>query len=182
MEEIAFTAEKLQMLLVHAAYGRAMMAAHGMEMRLTVFLMCHAIENNYPIALDSIKKMTFGVLVREFVKKYKPSEYLEEELDNMVFFRNDLAHRISDTLTRAAAKDDWCDRVIRELTEIEGYFRETDELLNPYMERCHRITKTTYADLRRIAERIYPGMRRSRGVLIRPIPRREPTGRVGGSR
>jgi hypothetical protein len=92
------------------------------------------------------------------VKRFDPSDDLHEELDKMVFFRNELAHRISDAICRAATGSEWREKVTKEMVEIEKIFGETNILLDPYMERCHRITKTNDADLKRIAELFYPGM------------------------
>ncbi len=144
---------------MHASYGRAMLAAHHLELRLSMFLLCSAIERGDPTTCDSFKKLTLGGLIKEFVKRFDPSEKLEEELDNMLFFRNELAHRISDTICRAAIDQGWRERVTKEMIEIEKMFAETNILLNPYMERCHCITKTTDADLKRIIELVYPGIR-----------------------
>jgi len=151
--------EIFQILLMHASYGRAMLAAHHMELRLSTFLLCNAIERDEPATHESFKKLTLGRLVNEFVNRFDPSEELREELDNMVFFRNELAHRISDTICRAATDSGWREKVTKEMIEIERMFGETNVLLDPYMERLHRITKTTDADLRRITELAYPGIR-----------------------
>lgn len=157
-DKVLQSAENLQMILMHAAYGRAMLAAHHLELRISTFLLCHAIETGADLSIDAVKRLTFGALVKDFVKKFNPSVHLAEELNNMVFFRNELVHRVSDAICRAAINSDWRDKVIKEMIEIETMFGETDALLGPYMERCHRITRTTDADLRQITERLYPGL------------------------
>ena len=148
----------LQLVLVHAAYGRSMIVAQSLESKLIVFLMSHAIENGYPINNDSLKKLTMGALVNQFIDKYKPSEELSDELISMVYFRNELAHRIIDTICCEAADDCWQDRVIEELTSIESYFHETNLLLKPYMERSHIVLKVTAEDTHELARKIYPGL------------------------
>jgi hypothetical protein len=141
-----------------AAYGRAMRMAHLLELKLVVLLMCHAVENNYPIDRESIKKMTLGALTKEFIAKFYPSNELAEELDNMVFFRNNLAHRISETIISAAVHENWSERVVDELVEIANFFRETINLLEPYMERSYRAMNASEEDLLKIVNRLYPGL------------------------
>ncbi|QNN47474.1 hypothetical protein H9L17_04875 [Thermomonas brevis] len=159
MEDIDISVTRLQAFLVDASYGRALRMAHLLESRLVTFLMCHAIENNYPIDKDGIKKMTLGVLVKEFIAKFNPSEQIEEELDNMVFFRNELAHRISETIISATVHKDWQDRVVKELTEITGYFQETLTLLEPYVERSYRAMNVSEEVLLKIIGKLYPGIK-----------------------
>ena len=72
MENIGMDTRSLQLMLVHAAYGRSMIVAQSLESKLIVFLMSHAIENGYPIKNDSLKKLTMGALVNQFIDKYKP--------------------------------------------------------------------------------------------------------------
>lgn len=158
MSDTKLTYKQLQTILVQAAYGKAMMRAHHLELKLATFLMCHAVENNYKISHDAIKRMTLGVLVNEFINIYAPPEQIEEELDNMVFFRNELAHRISESILLQSVHDDWQQRVIDELATIEGYFRETDILLTPYMERSYSAINITEVDMLQVAKQIYPGL------------------------
>lgn len=159
MDGTGLTIKQLQAILIQAAYGRAMLAVHHIEMKLVTYLMCYAVENSYSSDNDAIKRMPLGTLVREFVTKFVPSGQIEEELDNMVYFRNELAHRISQTIFHHAAHDDWQQRVIEELATIEGYFHETDELLTPYMERSYGAIKITESDIYRVAQQIYPGLK-----------------------
>lgn len=158
MEELELTAKKLQLMLVHAAYGRAMMKAHQLEMHLSTLLLCHAIKHKLPGDLSSIKRMTLGALSRGFVEKYNPSDEVAEEIDNMVFFRNELAHRISESIVRAAMDESWHERFVEELGEIEGMFADTINLLDPYMEQCYRSMGVTRDDLLTIAKKVYVGI------------------------
>jgi hypothetical protein len=147
----------LKMHLIYAAYGRAMMRAHSLEMKLSTILMGHSIKNKRIPAPMKIKQMTFGLLVKTFIQEFRPSDYLEEELDNMVYFRNELAHRISDIVFNAiGGKGEWHEKIIIELSEIESYFAETDELLSPYFQECYEITNTSKETLLNIAQAIYP--------------------------
>ena len=159
MEDLGFSAKQLQGILVDAAYGRAMRMAHLLESRLVTFLMYHAVENNYRIDRVRIKKMTLGVLSKEFIAKFNPSEQIEEELDNMVLFRNELAHRISDTIVTAAIHEDWPERVVQELTEITSYFQDTLDLLEPYVEKGYRVLNASEEDLLRVVGKLYPGLK-----------------------
>ncbi|MGN6739603.1 hypothetical protein [Dyella sp.] len=159
MEELELTAKKLQLMLVHAAYGRAMMKAHQLEMHLSTLLLCHAIENKLPSGPDHIKRMTLGTLAREFVEKYGPSDYVAEEIDNMVFFRNELAHRISEHIVRATTDEEWHEKFIEELGEVEDMFVDTIKLLGPYMEQCYRFMGATHDDLLAIVNKVYIGAR-----------------------
>lgn len=158
MENESSLDKDIQLTMLHACYGKAVLSAHLLEMRLSLFLVCHAVEHGYGAPHEAIKKMTLGVLVNEFIEKYDPSESLAEELDNMVFFRNELAHRVSSMIFCRAANDDWHDRIIQELIDIEGYFKDTIALLSPYMDNCHRVLGVTKSQLQQIASRVYPGL------------------------
>lgn len=157
MENIEITVKKLQLTLVHAAYGRAMLAANSLESKLCMYLMCHATEGNYAIP-KSLKRMPLGALAKEFVAKYAPGDEIEEELDNMVFFRNELAHRIQETIVHATRDMSWQERVIEELGTIESYFSDTEALLQTYEDRVYSALKVSKGTLQHIAERIYPGI------------------------
>jgi hypothetical protein len=76
----------------------------------------------------------------------------------MVFFRNNLAHRISETIISAAVHENWSERVVDELVEIANFFRETINLLEPYMERSYRAMNASEEDLLKIVNRLYPGL------------------------
>jgi hypothetical protein len=144
--------------MLHVAYGKALLTSHQLEMRLSMLLQCHAVEHDYPAPQEAIKKMTLGVLVNEFIEKYDPPDSLAEELDNMVFFRNELAHRISSMIVHRTAATDWHDKVMQDLIDIEVFLRDTNELLNPYIEHCYHVLGMTKHQVRRIAQRVYPGL------------------------
>lgn len=150
--------DDVQLTMLHACYGKAVLSAHMLEMRLSLFMECHAVEHGYRASPEAIKRMTLGMLVNEFIEKHDPPDSLAEELDNMVFFRNDLAHRISSMIFSRAADADWHDKIIQELIDIDSFFKETIALLNPYMENCYRVLGVTNSQLHSIAGRVYPGL------------------------
>lgn len=45
--------------------------------------------------IEWLDRLTLGKFISEFTSRLSPSEYPAEELDNMLFFRNELTHRIS---------------------------------------------------------------------------------------
>lgn len=149
----------LQLVLVHAAYGRAMISAHDLEMQLSAILMCHLIGNEVDLTAEQIKRMTLGQLVKKFTNELKPSNVLEEELENMVYFRNELAHRASEIIACAATHIEWHERAIAEFGEIESYFLEAKLLLLPYFEKCYEITKVSKERIYEIARSMYPGIK-----------------------
>jgi hypothetical protein len=78
-----------------------------------------------------------------------------EELDNMVYFRNELAHRISNFIVLKATSHEWHDKVIKELGEIESYFNEAQEILLPYIEVCHKKLNLNEEKISEIAFSLY---------------------------
>lgn len=77
----------------------------------------------------------------------------------MVYFRNELAHRASEIIARAATYSEWHERAINEFSEIESFFLETKLLLSPYSEKCYEITKVSKEKVYEIAYSMYPGIR-----------------------
>lgn len=148
----------VQLIMLQATYGKALLTAHQLELRLVSLLQCHAVEHRYPAPLETIKKMTLGILVKTFIDNYDPPDQLVEELENTVFFRNELAHRVSDMIIWRAAEADWHDKVIQELIDMDAIFRDANELLNPYMEHSYRFLGLTKHRFRQIAQRACPGL------------------------
>src|SRR3990172_8731412 len=128
-EELAKTIDSLAL---HAAYGSAVLAAHILERNLVSLLATRSIRKRastfslFDEDLDGLRKLTLGRLIEEVIAKFHISEGLEEELDNMLYFRNRLVHNISDDMLLWAVKPGWKDRVILELREIKHYFHETN--------------------------------------------------------
>lgn len=151
----------LQMVFVHAAYGRSMMAAHRLEQSLLVILSCYP--DNFPekYTAEKIGKMTLGSLVNVFVNCFSPPEELVEELENMIYFRNELAHRISNFIISKTSSIEWHDGIMRELGEIESFFEETNELLSPYVEACYKKLNLSKEKINEIAFSIYPHFRKN---------------------
>ena len=87
-----------------------------------------------------------------------PSGYLQEELDNMLYFRNSLAHRISETVLGEALDPGWCLRVVTELSDIESYFRETNGLLECYVDEWLHANGYKKEKLFSIGKAIYKGL------------------------
>jgi hypothetical protein len=129
------------MLVVEAAYGKAMLRAHGLERTLATLLICKATISNrqraeQDAAIVRIKRLPLGLLIERFETEFSPSEELTEELSNLLYFRNELTHRISDTICNAAMKAHWHEKVTTELNEISGYFADCRPLLQPHMAAC----------------------------------------------
>lgn len=148
--------KSLQMIFVYAAYGKSMMSAHKLELKLLAIVSCYPERLPEKCTAESVGKMTFGALVNLFVKCFNPPEELIEELDNMIYFRNELAHRISNLIILRAKSYEWHEAVIKELGEIDSYFKETREMLSPYIKECHKKLNVTEEKINKIAFVINP--------------------------
>lgn len=147
---------------VFAAYGRAMLDAHGLELRLATLLSVRIFFGGGPQdeqskALTKIEQQPMGNLIRDFITHYRPSEALMEELDNMLYFRNELAHRISGMILLAAKNEDWETPLIKELTEMSEIFNDTQKLLEPFMAECRNKVGVPEETMRELGRRLYPG-------------------------
>jgi hypothetical protein len=125
---------------VYAAYGEAILMAHSLEKHLAALLTCHATDlklSKLEMAreLEKVSKMTMGQLAAKFCEIFNPDENVREELGNMLYFRNDLTHRISNSMLFAARERDWDTKLLQELSEIAQMFVETRQLLKPYSEK-----------------------------------------------
>ncbi len=157
------------MILVEGAYGRAMLRAHGLEMELASMLLCNATatsrgqvvgERVTRLTKEQILRLPLGLLIKHFVAAFSVSEDIADELDNLLFFRNELAHRISRIILKGLSKQDhqgW-PQVIRELKDIASFFDDADELLAPYRRASAAALGLTEDELVEAAGRIYPGM------------------------
>lgn len=140
-----------------------MLRAHGLERRLATLLICHAtLAGDRKASLDSeidkIKKLPLGLLINKFAETFSPCEDLIEELDNLLFFRNELVHRISDTIIHAAMQVEWEKKVITELIEIRSYFSDAEPLLRPYMEVFNQSFGVSKEKKQEIMHKVYPGI------------------------
>ena len=133
MDESKIT-KSLEIYALDAAYGRAMLEAHTLELFLSNLLILGLVDNGlskeqYNSECNKIKKKTMGRLISGVIGKYEVSNYLQQELDNCLFFRNRLAHQISDDIISSHMNGDGKNGIIIELGEISGYFIETKEEL-----------------------------------------------------
>ena len=152
-----------RMYAVYAAYGKAMMVAHSLERQLATLLIVYVTEKTAPgpqreEELGRIGRITMGQLISRFTVAYSPSEELQEELDNMLFFRNELAHRIVDSVVSATMEKEWEGKLIQELSEWTEMFRETTKLLEPYSEAWFRKQGIDRNKLLQNILSIYPGV------------------------
>lgn len=150
-----------KLLLVNEAYGRAMLSAHALEFRLSSLLICKLAtsKNASDSEVEVIKKLPLGLLIKKFTAEFDPSESLLEELDNMLHFRNELAHRIAIMILREALHSEWEGRLILELQQISEYFCETMEMLTPYVQEYTLKLGLTTEKILELGYEVYPGAR-----------------------
>jgi len=139
-----------------------MLQAHGLEITLGTLLICHAtfspdLRTSRDAKIAQVRRLTLGALIEQFVKVFSPEQNLIEELDNLLFFRNELAHRISDTIVSAATRVNWEQRVLTELEEIRSYFVDVKPLFEPYMEAFRAQIGITEEQMLELARKAYPG-------------------------
>ena len=161
--ELRDLTETERKLVVFAAYGRTMLHAHALEFRLATILSVRimfvdAPEQERENRIKRIRESTFGVLIKDFVIECAPNEDIQEELDNMLFFRNELTHRISKTILLAAQKPEWEVRVATELEEMSQMFIETEELLEKFVEELRAKIGWKEEIMQEFAARMYPGI------------------------
>lgn len=147
---------------VFAAYGRAMLTAHGLELRLTTLLSIRIVldggaENEQRRALAKIEQQPMGGLVRDFIAIFEPSEDVMEELGNMLYFRNELSHRISKMMLLSASKGDWEAPLILKLEEMSQMFIDTERLLEPFMVEYRSKIGVPEETIEELGRRFYPG-------------------------
>lgn len=129
----------MSQVVVYAAYGQAMLSAHALERKLCTLLMTRCVEpksdeNHFDKQMAEIKRLPLGRLIERFIEGFSVEGELQEELDNMLYFRNELAHRIAEMLLRKALDPGWHNRLVTELLEIESCFRETNARLECYLD------------------------------------------------
>ena len=118
---------RTRQFLIWAVHGRAMMGAHRLEKKLSLLLVQRAIDtcpsnDSLEQAIEAIYRLTLGPLINRFLTEFSASENLAEELDNMLFFRNELTHRISDMALNAADRHtQWTSRLIEEIENIPTF-------------------------------------------------------------
>lgn len=151
------------MFLVHAAYGRAMLRAHGLERDIATLLICYTTFTPDEVAIREaqiarIKRLPLGPLIDKFVQAFQPTDDLIEELDNLLFFRNELTHRISEMILHAGHEVAWEERVLKELADIQSYFDEVTPFLRPYMDSFRDKIGIGEDRMRELVKKLYPGM------------------------
>lgn len=174
MYDFAALSSQERFFLVQAEYGKTMLRAHSLERRLATLLICHATfaedrKQSLESEINKIKRLPLGPLIEKFVETFPASEELVEELDHLLFFRNELAHRISDTIIYAAMQADWEQRVVTELADIRSYFIDAEPMLEPYMETFKQKLGVSKAKMYEIMLKVYPGIA---GSLARTLAKR----------
>lgn len=162
MESVPDDPERLRIFILQATYGQAMLSAHALERKVASLLVAKLQEKRakgveLDLAIEKINRLTFGPLIERFVAEFAVDDELQEELDNMLYFRNELTHRISDMVLRKGAKVDWQERLLKELVEIDSYFRETSGMLNKYVDQWLEGVGLSRRKLVEIAFKLYPG-------------------------
>ena len=155
--------------LVYAAYGQAMLNAHQLEKKLSSLLIAREAETSYNAEqhkqiFEEIDRLTLGSLVKRFLIEFSPSEEITEELDNMLYFRNELTHRISDMFLNANHHPQWESRLIEEIQNISTYFSETRALLDPYSKAYLDRAGLTPERLVTIGKALYPNIKFPEGT------------------
>ena len=164
MERIRDLPPATRMYAVFAAYGKAMMSAHTLERRLAGLIIASVTDTSLPGAektteIERVGRLTLGQLIKEFNASHSPQEELAEELDNMLFFRNELAHRIADTILAAAVEREWEEHIVQELTEYASMFSETSELLRPYTDAWFANHSIDQHKILEAVLKLYPGIK-----------------------
>lgn len=139
-----------------------MLDAHGLELRLATLLSVRIFfaggpQDEQSKAFTRIEQQPMGGLIRDFITHYRPPEELMEELDNMLYFRNELAHRISRMILLAARKEGWETLLIKELTEMSEMFNDTQKLLEPFMAEYRSKVGVPEETMHELGRRLYPG-------------------------
>jgi hypothetical protein len=79
---------------------------------------------------NKITKHTLGMLIGRVLQEFDIPEYWQEELDNALWFRNRLIHQITEDASIAILRDGDVTKLIEELSDIYGYFKEANEYID----------------------------------------------------
>jgi hypothetical protein len=111
--------------------SRLALEAHRLENLISVLLATRIIEKkeNYENCFKEIKGLVLGRLIKRLLYEFDIPAYWQEELDNALWFRNKLIHRISDDVSYVILKHGNSAKLVEELYEIYGYFKETSEYI-----------------------------------------------------
>lgn len=129
--------EKLLYFSILASYGSTVLEAHQLENWLVLLLATNELSsdkdkvNEFEDSFKKLKRLTLGQLINRSIIEFNFSEYWQEELDNMLFFRNQLIHDYSWEITSSMMETDGQIKLLEELNNIRSYFSETtDEIKN----------------------------------------------------
>lgn len=160
-----------KLFLVEAAYGRAMLRAHGIEKMLATWLICFACarshESKWHEETVAIKRLTLGKLIQRFQAESAVSESLSSELLSLLALRNDLAHRVSDLLADAALTERWEEQAFLELTAMNERLAVCRTSLLPFMAEARALAGLSEEQVAIVIRETYPGAR----VGAQPIER-----------
>jgi len=140
-----------------------MLSAHALELKLTTLLVLRLdavdiSERQLEAKTAQIKRLPLGPLIKRFIAEYRVEDELCEELDNMLYFRNELAHRISDSVLGEALDPGLRYRLVTELLEIQSYFQEKSAMLKPYVDEWLHANGLTRQKLVSIGMTVYKGL------------------------
>lgn len=154
-------AEKL--FVVEAAYGRAMLRAHGIEQMLTTWLICAVCYRKQRATWRNdvavIKQLTLGGLIKRFVAESSAPAALSEELSTLLTLRNDLAHRVSARFADAAKNKNWEQHALLELSSVGDRLAKCRAALQPYMVQAREMAGLTEEEISNVIDRTFPGAR-----------------------
>ena len=150
------------MLLIEAAYGKAMLRAHGLERTLATLLICNLTlsqdkDGTQAADIAKVKRQPMGSLITRFIAEFSPSDELQERLSHLLALRNDLAHRISDTIIDSAVSMNWEGQVTSELASISEQFADFRPYLRPYMARAESAHGLNDEKIAKLIQEGYPG-------------------------
>lgn len=117
---------------VEAAYGAAVLKAYQLENSLVLLLTTKLIDefgdesSDFQKAQEKVKRLTMGRLIDRVLKEFELSDYWGDELDNMLYFRNELVHNISWEIQSSRVEPNGKERLVEYLSEIQSYFVETN--------------------------------------------------------
>ncbi len=142
-EEISKILATIELYALEAAYGRAVLAAYSLEQTLYVLLVIRlpkAVVSNKRETFDheqkKLQKLTLGRLVERVIAEFEIHDHWQEELDNMVYFRNRLVHSIAVDITTSVLRHGNKQRIVEELEEIRSYFIETNREMRKILFAC----------------------------------------------
>jgi len=141
MEDIETEAQELAKILqsyaLQAAYGGAMLKANRLEFGLRTLLSMHINTNSddeFDKAMSKLKGLPLGRLVNRANQEFSIPAYWQDELENLCWFRNQLAHLIVDDISwsRLWEEDEW--ELISHINEIGGLYGEALDYISSMID------------------------------------------------